>query len=133
MTAACREACCSTTPRFTVSELFERGFRRARLTPFEIEGESVPDAEGNAARFSLALDGAQLAGIRFRTSSCTTLIAYCEALCELFAGRDSALAALFTPQQLIAALPGVHPRKHDRAVLAVAAFRSALHKGSVHA
>jgi len=30
MTAACREACCSVTPRFTVSELFERGFRRNR-------------------------------------------------------------------------------------------------------
>jgi NifU-like protein involved in Fe-S cluster formation len=127
MTAACREACCSATPRFTVSELFERGFRRGRLAPFDIEGETIEDGEGNAARFSIALDGARLAGIGFRTSSCTTLIAYSEALAELFAGHDAALAAYFTPQELVAALPGVHPLKQSRAVLAVAAFRAALH------
>jgi hypothetical protein len=128
MTAACREACCSATPRFTVSELFERGFRRARLVPFGIEGEAIEDSEGNAARFSLTLHGAHLADIRFRASPCTTLIAYSEALAVLFAGRDAALAAHFSPHELIAALPGVHPLKQNRAVLAVAAFRAALNE-----
>ena len=36
ITAACREACCSVTPRLTVSELFERGFRRSRTPPYSV-------------------------------------------------------------------------------------------------
>ena len=126
MTAACRESCCSVTPRFTVAELFERGYRRGRAAPFDIEGDAVTDAEGNSARFSIALDGTRLAEIRFRTSSCTTLIAYGEALAELLPGLDAGLAAQFTPVELVAALPGVPSLKQNRAVLAVAAFRAAL-------
>ena len=127
MTAACREACCSVAPRFTVAELFERGFRRSRLAPLDVEGEAVSDAENNAVRFSLALDGTRLDEIRFRASSCTTLIAYSQALAELFSGHDAAIAAHFTPRELAAALPGVPALKQNRAVLAVAAFRAALH------
>ena len=126
MTAACREASCSVTLRFTVAELFERGFRRSRAVPLGIEGEAVADAEGNNARFSIALDGAKLAEIRFRASSCTTLIAYSEALAELLPGLDAGLAAQFTPAELVTALPGVPALKQNRAVLAVAAFRAAL-------
>jgi NifU-like protein involved in Fe-S cluster formation len=126
MTAACREACCSVAPRFTVAELFERGHRRNRAEPLALEGETVADAEGNNARFSVDLDGDRLAEIRFRASSCTTLIAYSEALAELLAGFDAAMAAQYAPQDLVAALPGVHPLKKNRAVLAVAALRAAL-------
>jgi NifU-like protein involved in Fe-S cluster formation len=126
MTAACREACCSVAPRFTVAELFERGYRRNRAEPLALEGETVADAEGNNARFSVDLDGGRLAEIRFRASSCTTLIAYSEALAELLAGFDAAMAAQYAPQDLVAALPGVHPLKKNRAVLAVAALRAAL-------
>lgn len=126
MTAACREACCSVTPRFTVAELFERGFRRNRAAPLAVEGEAVRDAEGNSARFSLELDGGKLGEIRFRVSTCTTLIAYCEALAELLPGLDAGLAAHFTPNELVDALPGVPRQKQPRAILAVAAFRAAL-------
>ena len=126
MTATCREVCCSVTARFTVSELFERGFRRNRAEPLALEGETVADAEGNSARFSVALNGGRIAEIRFRASSCTTLIAYSEALAELLEGFDAAMAAQYAPQDLVAALPGVHPLKQSRAVLAVAALRAAL-------
>jgi NifU-like protein involved in Fe-S cluster formation len=126
MTATCRESCCSVTPRFTVAELFERGFRRSRTAPLGIEGEAVTDAEGNNARFSVAVNGAKLAEIRFRASSCTTLIAYSEALAELPPGLDAGLAAQFTPAELVTALPGVPALKQNRAVLAIAAFRAAL-------
>ena len=128
MTATCREACCSVTPRFTVAELFERGFRRNRAEPLALEGETVTDAEGNSARFSVALEGRRIAELRFRASSCTTLIAYSEALAELLAGFDAVMAAQYAPQDLVAALPGVHPLKQSRAVLAVAALRAALLK-----
>jgi hypothetical protein len=126
MTAACREACCSVTPRFTVSELFERGFRRSRAEPFPIEGETVRDAEGNTARFSIEAEDGYVAGLRFRASSCTTLIAYCEALAELAPDFRIEIAGQFTPGELIAALPGVPALKQNRAVLAIAAFRAAL-------
>jgi len=132
MTAACREACCSVTPRFTVTELFERGFRRNRAAPFALEGDAIADAEGNSARFSLALEADRIAEIRFRASSCTTLIAYSEALNELLAGFRPDMAAQFTPQDLVAALPGVHPLKQNRAVLAVAALRAALLTAATH-
>jgi len=126
VTATCREACCSATPRFTVSELFERGFRRNRLPPLVVEGEQVKDREGNAARFSIEVDNDHLVDVRFRASSCTTLIAYCEAIAELAPGFSVEIAAQFTPSELVAALPGVPALKQNRAVLAIAAFRAAL-------
>jgi NifU-like protein involved in Fe-S cluster formation len=126
MTATCREACCSVTPRFTVAELFERGFRRNRAEPLALQGDAVADAEGNRVQFSVALDSGRLAEIRFRASTCTTLIAYSEALAELLAGFGSEIAAQYSPRDLVAALPGVHPLKQNRAVLAVAGLRAAL-------
>jgi NifU-like protein involved in Fe-S cluster formation len=132
VTAACREACCSVTPRFTVADLFERGYRRNRAEPLPLEGETVADAEGNHARFSLALDANRIAEIRFRASSCTTLVAYSEALAELLAGFDATMAAQYAPQDLVAALPGVHPLKQSRAVLAIAALRAALRAADEH-
>jgi NifU-like protein involved in Fe-S cluster formation len=132
LTATCRETCCSVTPRFTVAELFERGFRRNRTAPFATEGEAVRDAEGNSARFSIEFEGATLSDIRFHVSTCTTLIAYSEALAELLPGLDAGLAAHFTAQDLVGALPGVPVLKQPRAVLAVAAFRAALLAAQSH-
>lgn len=127
MTAACREACCSTTPRFTVAELFERGYRRNRETPLSVEGEAVVGAESNSARFSIEVAEGKLIDARFRASSCTTLIAYCEAIAELLPGFSLEIAGALTPKELVDTLPGVPPLKQDRAVLAIAAFRAALH------
>ena len=45
MTATCREACCSVTPRLTVAELFERGFRRNREAPRAIAGAPFTGAD----------------------------------------------------------------------------------------
>jgi NifU-like protein involved in Fe-S cluster formation len=126
MTAACREACCSVTPRLTVSELFERGFRRNRAAPLTIEGPPCTDAEGHAARFSLDLRDGKLTGIGFRASSCATLIAYCEYIAESAAGARPAIARELTAQNLAEAVPGVPALKRERAVLAIAAFRAAL-------
>ena len=89
MTSACREACCSVTPRRTVSELFERGFRRNRAAPLPIEGAQLTDAEGNGARFSIDIADGKIAGVGFRASSCATLIAYCEFIAEIVPGLPS--------------------------------------------
>lgn len=126
MTATCRAACCSTVPRLTVSELFERGFRRRRAAPLPIEGDVCTDAVGNFARFSLALTDGRIAALGFRCSSCATLIAFCELIAETVPGFSPEIARALTANELTAALPGVPAYKHDRAVLAVAAFRAAL-------
>src|SRR5262245_19787838 len=126
MTAPCREACCSVTPRLTVSDLFERSFRRNRTAPLPIEVAPFADADGNTARFSVDVTGDTIAGVSFRASSCATLIAYCEFLAEVTPGFRLDIASAFTAASLVEALPGVPALKRARAVLAVAAFRAAL-------
>jgi NifU-like protein involved in Fe-S cluster formation len=126
MTSACREVCCSVTRRRTVSELFERGFRRNRATPLPIEGVQLADAEGNAARFSLDVADGKVAGLGFRATTCATLIAYCELIAEIVAGFRLEIARELTAANLVDALPGVPALKRDRAMLAIAAFRAAL-------
>jgi NifU-like protein involved in Fe-S cluster formation len=126
MTATCREACCSVSPRRTVSELFERGFRRNRAAPLPIEGAPCSDAEGNTARFSLDVLDGNIRTVGFHVSSCATLIAYCEYLAETVPGFRLEIANALTSSQLVESVPGVPAFKHNRAVLAIAAFRAAL-------
>ena len=126
MTAACREPCCNVTPRMTVSELFERGFRRSRQAPLPIEGAEYAGADNNIARFSLTVARGKIEEMGFRASCCATLIAYCEYLAEIAPGFSLAIARELTAANLIDAVPGVPAQKRDRAVLAIAAFRAAL-------
>jgi len=126
MTATCREACCSVTPRVSVAELFDRGFRRNHAEPLSIAGAPCADAEGNSARYSLELAGGKLAAIGFRATSCATLIAYCELIAEMVPGFSIEIAEGLSVRDLIGALAGVPEFKQPRAALAVAAFRAAL-------
>ena len=126
MTATCREACCNAAPRRTVSELFERGFRRSRQPPLAVGGMTCRDAEGQSASFSLDVADGRIARISFRASACATLIAYCELIAELAIGARIEMARGLTSDDLVAALPGVHPFKQVRAALAVAALRAVL-------
>jgi NifU-like protein involved in Fe-S cluster formation len=126
MTATCREACCSVMPQLTVSELFERGFRRNRAAPLPTEGAQLTDAEGNAARFSIDVADGRIADVGFRVTSCATLIAYCELIAETVPGFGLEIARGLTAANLVEMLPGIPALKRERAVLAVAAFRAAL-------
>ena len=126
MTAACREACCSVTPRLTVAELFERGFRRNREAPHAIVGAPCIGAEDNTLSFSLDVAEGRIARVGFHASCCATLIAYCEYIAEIAPGLSADLARAFTAQNLIACVPGVPAPKRDRAILAIAGFRAAL-------
>src|SRR5687767_595489 len=111
--SACADGCCGATPRRTASELFERGFRRNRMPPLAVQGPAVTNADGLTARFSLRLVQGVLEYVRFRASTCATLIAYCELLAELAAKRGPAEAGLITAQFLAAELPDVHAMKRD--------------------
>ena len=126
MTATCREACCNVTPRLTVAELFERGFRRNREAPLAIEGQPCTGVGDNTVSFSLDVTDGKIAAVGFRASCCATLIVYCEYIAQIAPGFRFEIARGLTAQNLIEGLPGVPALKRDRAVLAIAAFRSAL-------
>jgi NifU-like protein involved in Fe-S cluster formation len=126
MTATCREACCSVTPRLTVAELFERGFRRSREEPRAIAGATCAGAEDNTVSFSLDITDGRIAAVGFRASCCATLIAYCEYIAEIAPGFRLAIARELTAPNVVDSVPGVPALKRDRAVLAIAAFRAAL-------
>jgi hypothetical protein len=126
MTATCREACCSVTPRLTVAELFERGFRRSREAPRSVQGAACTGAEDNTASFSLDVADGRIAAVGFRASCCATLIAYCEYLAEIMPDFQLEIACGMTAANLVDSVPGVPALKRDRAVLAIAAFRAAL-------
>ena len=116
----------------TVTELVERGLRRNRAAPLAIEGDDCTDAEGNCARFSVDPAGKTIAAVSFRTTSCATLIAYGELIAETVPGMRLELAKGLTARDLVDNLPGVPALKRERALLAVAAFRSALAKISTN-
>jgi NifU-like protein involved in Fe-S cluster formation len=122
----CEGACCGSKPRRTVSDLFDRGYKRSRLPSFAIEGVELRGENDLSARFSLDLVNGMIAGARFRASTCITLIAYCELLTELVAGKTPRDAARISEGELVASLPGVPAMKRDRAALATDAFRAAL-------
>jgi NifU-like protein involved in Fe-S cluster formation len=130
VTVTCREACGSVTPRRTVSELFERGFRRNRAAPLSIEGAQFTDVEGNVASFSLDVADGQITGLGFRATTCATLIAYCELIAETVPGFRLEIARELTAANLVNAMPGVPALKRGRAMLAIAAFRAALNRAN---
>jgi NifU-like protein involved in Fe-S cluster formation len=114
------------TPRLSVAELFERGFRRNRQAPLAIAGETCSGADDNTVSFSLDQTDGRIAAVGFRASCCATLIAYCEFIAEIVPGFGIEVARGLTAQNLIEGLPGVPALKRDRALLAMAGFRAAL-------
>jgi NifU-like N terminal domain len=126
MTATCREACCSVTPRLTVSELVERGLRRNRAAPLALAGPRLTDADGNTAAFSVDVTNASIAAVGFRVTSCATLIAYSEFIAASSPGLRLDMANALTAADLAARVDGIPAPKRTRALLAVAAFRAAV-------
>ena len=114
------------TPRLTVAELFERGFRRNREAPHAIVGAPCIGAEDNTLSFSLDVAEGRIARVGFHASCCATLIAYCEYIAEIAPGFSLMIARELTAANLADSVPGVPALKRDRAVLAIAAFRAAL-------
>jgi NifU-like protein involved in Fe-S cluster formation len=118
--------CCSASQRLTVGELFERGLRRNRERELSIGGTGVESADGICARFSLDVVEGQVAEVGFRVTTCTALVAYAEYIAELMPGLRLEAARELSATKLVEALPDVPAFRHDRAVLAIAAFRSVL-------
>jgi NifU-like protein involved in Fe-S cluster formation len=122
----CTQGCCGVSRRRTVSDCFDRGLRRNRLEPFALAGETLRDANGLEARFSLRIEDGLIAAVRFRVTSCVALVAYSELLAEEAEKLSLGSALAISPQTLIADLEGVPLFRRDRANLAVASLRSAI-------
>ncbi|MBI3702504.1 MAG: iron-sulfur cluster assembly scaffold protein [Rhizobiales bacterium] len=112
--------------RLTASELCDRGLRRRRLEPLAIVGPTLHGNDGLTAQFSLRCEGDAVTSIRFKASSCATLLAYCELIAELAVGRSIAECARLSAGALVATLSDVPVFKRDRAILAVSTFHQAL-------
>lgn len=123
---------CCTTHQLKVYDCFDRGRNTARAQPFAIQGQAIALPSGLYARFSLSAEAGKSAEagevtqLRFQATSCTTLIACCQALIELNRGATVAQMAALSAPQLLRHLGGVPAAKQDRALLAVAALRAAL-------
>ncbi len=122
----CTQGCCGVSRRRNVSDCFDRGLRRNRAEPYEISGETMRDANGLEAQFSLKIENGLLEAVRFKVTSCVALTAYAEVLAEEAEKLSLSSAGAITPLNLVDLLEGVPLFRRDRANLAVAALRSAI-------
>lgn len=127
----CTQGCCGVSRRRTVSDCFDRGLRRNRAEPFGIAGKTLRDANGLEAQFSLDIENGVVKAVRFKVTSCVALTAYAEVLAEEAEKLSLASAIAITPLTLIDLLEGVPIFRRDRANLAVAALRSAVHQATL--
>ena len=122
----CTQGCCGVSRRRTVSDCFDRGLRRNRAEPFAIVGETLRDANGLQAQFSLDIENGIVKAVRFKVTACVALTAYAEVLAEEVEKLSLISAIAITPQTLIDDLEGIPLFRRDRANLVVAALRSAI-------
>jgi NifU-like protein involved in Fe-S cluster formation len=112
--------------RLTVWTCFDRGLRRSRHRWLPISGPPRTDGHGLRSQFSLDVSEGVVRAATFRSTTCITLIAYSELLAEWVVGMPLQDAIRLRPADLVNALGGVPPAKHDMAVLPVQALQSAI-------
>jgi NifU-like protein involved in Fe-S cluster formation len=119
-------ACGCERPRRTVTDFVLNQCRREARQLATPAGEICRALDGAEVQFAVALDAGNVADVRYRASSCATLIAYAELLGDLVVGAPVAEAMRLSPDRLAEALPGVPGQRQDRAALVVRAWWSAL-------
>lgn len=120
---ACRPPCCGGSTRApTLSDYIERGLRRRRAEPLPIVGDVRRDGDGRFAQFSVRMSDGVIADVAFASTTCVTLVAYCEVAAEWVTGHSvSAAAQKVRLHELTRALPLVPEDKRHRALLALQA------------
>jgi NifU-like protein involved in Fe-S cluster formation len=107
-------------------DYFQRALRRPLEPLTGAVGRRVQDESGNAAQFAVELQDGRIVGVRYRCTSCTTLVAVSEHLAELAAGCTSDAMLAMSLDELLALHSGVPEAKRGSAALALHAFQSAL-------
>ncbi|WP_440997844.1 iron-sulfur cluster assembly scaffold protein [Arhodomonas sp. SL1] len=109
-------------------DCLERGLRTRRRPALALTGDSVCAASGLQARFSAGIEGGRIRDLRFECSACVTLIAYCQALVDTAIGQPVGEGVVSDAGELMTRVQGVPPALQDRAAIAVAAYRAAMHR-----
>ena len=109
-------------------DYFQRAYRRGAQTRAGTPGMLVRGSDGNCAVFWLDAPAGIISSVQYRSTTCVTLLAFCEHLSELAVGMALDQARQHNPEQLLALHPDVPQYRADRATLASEAFRSAAHQ-----
>jgi hypothetical protein len=110
---------------YKVHQLVQRAMRRPR-DPLPDPGPLVTDDDRACVRFALEWSNHFVAGVRYRSSTCATLLAYCELACELISGKSREDLASLRALDLQALLPEVPAARRCRSELVVRAIQSSV-------
>lgn len=108
-----------------VHDLVQRAMRRPR-TVLPNPGPLITDRDRACVRFSLEWDADVLVRVRYQSSTCAALLAYCEAVCDFLPGNSREALASFSAADLRLLLPEIAAARHARADLIVRAIQSAI-------
>ncbi len=114
----------------TVHDFFQAAYLKigSHAGPAAHWGPLRSDGNGLTVRFSVELAGDRLSSVRYRCSTCVTLVALCEHLSQAAKGWLLAEAQVFDAAKLLSLHPEIPASHQDRAALAIASFRAALNK-----
>lgn len=108
------------TPARPVAVLVDAGLARMRRHPVAaVAGDLLP-------RFEVTVDDGRVGDVAYRSTSCATTVAACEALATLGTGAPVTAAVALTAATVATAVTGLPPGRADRVVAAVSAFHAAL-------
>ena len=110
----------------TLYDYFQQAMRNSKHALTDTQGSLRFGEEGNCAAFEVGHCGGQICEVRFKCTSCFTLVAFCEHIAELARGMSVTEAQEIGPELLLELHPEVPARLTNRADLASAAFRAAL-------
>lgn len=111
--------------RLSADDCLKRGLKSRRQSPLSVAGLRVETASGLWARFTADPGvGALPDTLAFECSPCATLISYCQALLDYTNMNGYRLPSV---PVLIAFVRGIPIAHHDRATLAMAAYRAVFH------
>jgi hypothetical protein len=113
-------------PAKTVYDFFHQALRKPRNTPWDVQGPLIFGEEGSCVVFEVVNCEDRIADVRFKCTTCFTLVALCEHISELARGMNLVEASGIGPRLLLDLHPEVPPQLAGRADLASAAFQAAL-------
>jgi len=110
----------------TVYDYFHQAMRNSGKVLTDRQSKLLFGEENNCAAFEVQHCGGKISDVRFKCTTCVTLVAFCEHIAELARGMNIAEAREIAPETLLKLHPEVPAQLANRADLASAAFRAAL-------
>jgi hypothetical protein len=110
-----------------IYDYFARACRRTASTD-GIAGETIADGEGNTAVFRITLKDGAIQSASYQSTSCVTLVGFCEHLVELVQEREPAAAFELSASKLLELHAEVPEVRRGRAALAVSALHLAVQR-----